>query len=482
MNYRMISFLMGHIMRLEAIFMMPPLAISLYGNEHSASFGFFVTIAVLIVVSLICIKFKPANKTYYAREGFVTVALAWIAVSLFGALPFYISGEIPGLVDSVFETVSGFTTTGASILTDVESLPKGLLYWRSFTHWLGGMGVLVFLLAIVPMTKGSGNSMFLLRAESPGPQVDKLVPKISETAKILYKIYIVLTLVQIVFLLAGGMPLFDSVTIAFGTAGTGGFAIKNDSIAGYSPYLQMVVTVFMVIFGINFNIFYLLLIREFSKAFHDEELRAYLGIMFGSILLITINILPLYDSHLWGAFRHATFQVSSVMTTTGFATADFNQWPELSRTILVVLMILGASAGSTGGGIKTSRVLILFKTAKRAVRKLLCPHSVKVVKLNGNVLDEGVINGVYIYMTVYSMISVLSLLLISVDNYSFETNLTAVMACLNNIGPGLGLVGPMGNFSIYSDFSKLVLTGNMLIGRLEIFPMLLLFFPSVWKR
>ncbi len=481
MNYRIIAYFIGRILRLEAVFMAPALAISLYQGEHAAAAGFLIAMGALLLVGVPWSWKRPENRSFGAREGFVTVGLVWVVVSLFGALPFFFGGGIPSYVDAVFETVSGFTTTGASILTEVESMAMGLLYWRSFTHWLGGMGVLVFLLAIVPMTRGSGASLHLLRAESPGPQVGKLVPKMHQTAKILYGIYVALTLFQIVLLLAGGMPLFDAVTTAFGTAGTGGFAVKNDSMAGYSFYLQTVVTVFMAVFGINFNIFYLLLIREFAKAFFNEELRVYLGIMLGSIALVTVNISHLYPS-VREALHHAAFQVSSIMTTTGFATADFNLWPEFSRSLLVLLMVLGACAGSTGGGIKTARLIILFKSVRNEVWKMLHPRSVKLARMDGSILDEGTLYGVNAYMAVYCIIVAVSALLVSFDNFSFETNVTAVFACLNNLGPGLGLVGPMGNYSAFSDFSKLVLTANMLIGRLEIFPILALLMPTTWRR
>lgn len=482
MNYQIIFFLISHILRLEAVFMLPALAISLYQKETAASAGFLLTILLLSMLSLPGIGRPPERKSFYAREGFVVVGLVWIVVSVFGALPFYVSGAIPNPIDCLFETVSGFTTTGASILTNVEALPLSLLYWRSFTHWLGGMGVLVFLLAVMPMVKSGGNSLHLLRAESPGPQVGKLLPRMHDSAKMLYGIYVALTLIQIVLLLAGGMPLFDSVTTAFGTAGTGGFAIKNDSLASYSVYLQAVVTVFMALFGINFNIFYFLLIRDFSKVWKSEELRAYLGIMFASTALVAMDLMHTLQEPFGRALHLASFQVSSIMTTTGFATADFNAWPELSRMILVLLMILGACAGSTGGGIKSARVLILWRAARKNIERMLHPRAVRRVTIDDKIVDGDTIDGVNVYMTFYCIIIAVSALLVSVDNFSFETTITAVLSCLNNVGPGLDLVGPMGNYSAFSNFSKLILTGDMLIGRLEIFPMLFLFTPSVWKR
>ena len=482
MNRRMILYLICQILRIEAVTMIPAAVIAIVQKEYPSLIGFIFAMLAMGGVSLLSAAFRVRKKEIYARDGFLTVSLAWIAVSLFGALPFWISGEIPNFIDCIFETVSGFTTTGASVVQNVEALPMSLLYWRSFTHWLGGMGVLVFLLAIIPIMKGKSTLVHLLRAESPGPSVDKLAPKLHQTAKILYGIYIALTMVQILILLAGGMPLFDSVTTSFATAGTGGFAIKNDSMAGYSPFQQGVVTVFMALFGVNFNIFYLLLLRQFSRVFRNQELRLYLGTMIGAILLITWNVLPQFDWNPGTAAHHVAFTVSSVMTTTGFATVDFNQWPMFSKTILVILMIFGACAGSTGGGIKSIRVLILFKEAKRNIRKMLRPRSVSAIHVDGAKVDDEVVHGVHDYLTVYTIISIASLLLIAIDNFSMETSLTAVLACLNNIGPGLDLVGPMGNYACFSAGSKLILSLDMLIGRLEIFPMLMLAVPVAWKR
>jgi trk system potassium uptake protein TrkH len=481
MNRRVIAYLIGHILRIEALFMLPALAISLYMREREAAIGLMATIGLALALGLAALMTRPKDKTLHAREGFVIVGLAWIVVSVFGALPFCLSGAIPSFVDSLFEAVSGFTTTGASVVADVESIPMGLLYWRSFTHWLGGMGVLVFLLAIVPLSRGTGYSIHLLRAESTGPQVDKLVPRMRRTAEILYAIYVAMTIIQIVLMLLGGVPLFDSVTLTFGTAGTGGFAIKNSSMVEYSPYAQSVVTVFMALFGINFSIYYLLLIRSFRAALKNEELRAYLGIMVAFAAMITLDILPMFD-HPADAVRHAAFQVSSIMTTTGYATADFNQWPQLSRMLLVLLMVLGASAGSTGGGIKIARLLVLFKAARSSVSQVLRPHTVRLTRMNGSPMDEDTIRATHVFMTLYTVIAVASMLLLSLNGFSVDTNVTAVLACLNNIGPGLDDVGPMGNYAAFSPFSKLILIANMLIGRLEILPMLTLFAPSVWKR
>ncbi len=482
MNHRMILRLICDILRVEAICLVPSIGISLYKGEKSAVFGLAISAVLSGVLSLSTYLFRPKSREIGAREGFLSVGLCWIAVSALGALPFVLSGAIPHFIDAFFETISGFTTTGASILTDVEAMPMGLLYWRSFTHWLGGMGVLVFLLAVVPMGKGKNSLLYVMRAESPGPQVDKLVPKLQNSAKILYAIYIVLTVVQIILLLIGGMPFFDSITTAFGTAGTGGFGIKGDSLAGYSHYLQTVCTVFMALFGVNFSIFYLLLLRQFSRVLHNQELWTYLGVMLGSTALITWNILPQFGGNVLESLHHAAFQVSSIMTTTGFATVDFNLWPTLSKTVLVVLMVLGACAGSTGGGIKVARMVLLSKAGHRGIKRMLRPRSVAQVHVDGQLASEDMIQNAYSYLSMYCAIILASLLLISIDGFSLETNITAVLACLNNIGPGLDMVGPTGNFSQFSWFSKLILSFDMLVGRLEIFPMLILFVPSAWRK
>lgn len=483
MNKRAIAYFIGQILRLEGLFMLPALAIAFSEGHQPSIRGFFVTILLLLLVGTFLIRRKAGKERgIYAREGFVTVALAWILISLFGALPFWISGAMPRFIDAWFETVSGFTTTGASILTEIESLPRSILYWRSFTHWLGGMGILVFMLAVVPQSKGSGDSFHLLRAESPGPQVGKLVPTMRRSARILYAIYIGLTVLQTVLLLLGGMPFFDSITTAFGTAGTGGFAITNNSMAAYdSYYLQGVVSVFMALFGVNFSLYYLLLLKEFRQVFRNEELLCYVGILLMSTVTIALNILPIYGN-LFDSFHHAFFQVSSITTTTGFATADFNLWPELSRMLLVMLMLFGACAGSTGGGIKVARVVILVKSVRNELQKLLHPRAVKVIRMDGKVLDDTIAHNVNVYLAVYCLICCLSMLLVAFDNFDFTTNATAVLACFNNIGPGLAMVGATGNYSAFSWFSKLVLSADMLLGRLEIFPMILLFAPSVWKR
>ena len=481
MNFKMMGRFMAQIIAIEGVFLLPALGISLGYGEWNAVLGFCVTLAVILVLGgtlfLLC---RKAGRLFGAREGFVCVSFSWVTLSLLGALPFCISGAIPNYIDAVFETVSGFTTTGASILSDVEALPKGLLYWRSFSHWLGGMGVLVFLLAIAP-GGGKGFTMHLLRAESPGPEVGKLVPKMRQTAIILYLIYIALTVIDLIFLVCGKMPFFEALCTAFGTAGTGGFGVKNDSMASYSPYLQNVTTVFMFLFGVNFSCYYLILLRQIRGVFKDEELRLYVGIAVTAVVLITVNIFSMYGS-LGESVRHAAFQDSSVITTTGFSTADFDQWPVFSKAILLTLMIIGASAGSTGGGIKVARVLLVLKSLRRNIRKILNPSKIQVIRNNARTVDEQVVENTNAYLAAYVIIIIISFLLLSLDQYNVETNISAVLACFNNIGPGLASVGPMCNFAGYSILSKLVLIVDMLCGRLEIFPMLVLLSRSTWRR
>jgi len=482
-NYKMMGRFLAQILFLEALFMIPALGISLYCGDSMAVRGFLVAIAVgagmAVVLYLIC---RGAPSAFYAKEGFVCVALSWIVMSLVGCLPFYISREIPSYIDGFFEIVSGFTTTGASIVPAVEDLSKGILYWRSFSHWVGGMGVLVFLLAIAPSgDKGQGFTMHLLRAESPGPDVGKLVPKMRQTAAILYIIYVVLTVLNILFLLFGGMNLFEAVCHAFGTAGTGGFGVKNDSYASYSPYLQNVTTVFMLLFGVNFSCYYLLLLKQFRSVFKDQELRTYVGIVLGSIALIAWNVRGLYGS-LEETVRHAAFQVASIVTTTGYATTDFDLWPSFSKTILLCLMVVGACAGSTGGGLKVGRFMLLVKGMRRNIRRMLNPRRVELVRNNGTVVDERVLDNTNAYLAAYVLIVFGVFAVISLDGFSTGTNFSAVLACFNNIGPGLEAVGPTCNFSAYSDLSKLVLSWAMLAGRLEIFPILVLFSRDTWKQ
>ena len=482
MNVKMMGKFLAQIIAIEAVFMIPALVISLCYGETAASAGFAWTLLIMTAVAGgLYLGCRKAGRLFGAREGLVCVGFSWIALSLLGCLPFVISGNIPRFIDAFFETVSGFTTTGASIVPSVEAMDKGILYWRSFSHWLGGMGVLVFLLAISPGGKGTGFTMHLLRAESPGPDVGKLVPKMKQTAVILYSIYIVLTIVDFVFLLCGGMNWLEAICTAFGTAGTGGFGVKNDSMASYSPYLQNVTTIFMFLFGVNFSIYYLLLLKQFRGAFQDEELRLYFGLAVASVLLIVWDIRPLYAT-LEETIRHAAFQVSSIMTTTGFATTDFDLWPSFSKSILMLLMVVGASAGSTGGGLKCIRVLLLFKILRRNIRQILNPKKVMVVRNNGKAVDEKVLDNTNAYLAAYMVILILSVLAVSLDGFSFETNLSAVLACFNNIGPGMAAVGPTCNFAAYSTVSKLILSVDMLAGRLEIFPILVLLSRSTWTR
>ena len=481
MNFKMMGRFIAQILTIEGFFMIPALLISLFRGEINAVTGFLWTyLLIIIAAALLFLLCRKAPSAFYAKEGLVCVGASWVVLSAIGCLPFYISREIPAYIDAFFEIVSGFTTTGASILTNVEAMSRGLLYWRSFSHWLGGMGVLVFLLAFTG-EQGKGFTMHLLRAESPGPSVGKLVPKMRKTAGILYLLYIALTVLNIIFLLLGDMPLFDAVCTAFGTAGTGGFGVKNDSLAGYSPYLQNVTTVFMALFGINFSCYYLLLLGHVRSVFKDEELRLYLGIIFGSILLIVLNLRGFYDT-LGETVRHAAFTVSSIMTTTGYATTDFDLWPAFSKAIIMLLMIVGACAGSTGGGLKVARLLLLLKSLRRNIGQVLKPRKVQVVRNNGAVVDEKVLDNANAYLAAYVVILFVSFLIISLDNFSIGTNFTAILACFNNIGPGLETVGPTCNYSGYSALSKLVLSFDMLAGRLEIFPMLVLFARSTWRR
>ncbi len=474
----MIGFVIGRILVTEAALLVLPLIVALLYGE--AAYPFLIPMALLVLIGLLLGVRRPARTALYARDGLAIVALAWIAVSAFGALPFVISGDIPFYVDAFFETVSGFTTTGASILTEVESLSRGGLFWRSFTHWVGGMGVLVFVMAILPMSDGHG--MHIMRAEVPGPTVGKLVSRMSDTAKILYGIYLALTLVEIVLLLAGGMPLFDACIHSFGSAGTGGFSCRNLSVGAYqNPYFDIVIGIFMLMFGVNFNLYYFLLIRRFRDVFHSEELRSYLLIVAAAVVAITVDIAHLYDS-VSTSLCHAFFQVSSIITTTGYATTDFNAWPTFSKGILVVLMFIGACAGSTGGGIKVARVVILVKASYGDMRRMLHPNAVSTVRFEGKPLTDRNLRGVHLFLTVYILVFTVSFLLLSLEQFDLVTTFTALAACINNIGPGLELVGPMGNFSAFSPWSKLLLSFNMLVGRLEIFPMLLLCAPSIWKR
>lgn len=479
MNYAIVFRLLSYILLCESALLMLPAATSAIYGEWSVLGAFLITAALCVVFGLLLRLAKPTSKVFYMREGFATTALSWIVISIMGAVPFVLTGCIPDPIDALFETVSGFTTTGASILPAVEGLPRGILLWRSFTHWIGGMGVLVFLLTLLPLTGGS--HVNLMKAESPGPQVDKLVPKVQSTAKLLYGIYLALTLAQLVFLMAGGMPLFESLLTAFGTAGTGGFGFKNDSFAQFSPYIQWVVTIFMILFGVNFNFYFLLLLRRFRRAVSSEEVRAYLGIILVSIGIITLNIRSMY-SGLGEALRHAAFQVGSIITTTGFSSCDFDLWPTLSKQLLVLLMFVGACAGSTGGGMKVSRILIFRKTVGKELKQAMHPQVVAPVRMDGKLLSHETIRTTNVYLCAYLFILVASIMLISLDGFDMVTNFTAAAATLNNIGPGLSQVGPMMNFAGFSNPAKLVLIFDMLAGRLELFPMLVLFLPSAWRK
>ncbi len=462
----------------SALFLLPAVVSLCYG-EFDTVLTFVLVGAGLAVLSLPMTLVKPRSKDMYTKEGLIIVAMLWIVFPLAGAVPFYISGEIPRFIDAVFESVSGFTTTGSTILTDVESLSHGMLFWRSFTHWIGGMGILVFALAVFPSSK---DSMYLMRAECPGPQVGKFVPKGKNTAMYMYAMYGVLTVVTIILLCAGGMPLFDSICHAMGTAGTGGFGIKNAGVAFYnSAYIDGVITVMMILFGVNFNIFYFLLIRRFKDVGKNLELRVYFIILVAATVLIGANIYPIYRS-VGESFRYAVFQVASIMTTTGFATADYNLWPAFSQMILVMLMLVGACAGSTGGGFKVQRLIIIFKNVGKYFKKLLHPKSVSLVTSEDKAMDTDTVHGVHCYLGIYMFLMLASMLLISVDNQDFATTFTSVTACFNNIGPGINKVGPMENFSFFSDFSKCVLSLDMLFGRLECLPMMMLFVPAVWKK
>lgn len=478
MNFRIIAYIVGWVCNFQAIFMLLPFFTALIYQEQEFS-SFLAAMAVCLVIGIPLTIKKPKNKVFYTKDGCVAVALSWLALCIFGAVPFVVSGYIPHPIDALFETVSGFTTTGSSILTDVEVLPHCILIWRSFTHWIGGMGVLVFLLSLLPLA--GGYHMNLMKAESPGPSVSKLVPKVQSTAKILYTIYFGMTIIQIILLLIGKVPLFDTLCIAFGTAGTGGFGIVNDSLGSYSTYCQVITTIFMILFGVNFSAYYLVLTKKFRQAFKYEEVRYYFGIIAVSILIITLNTAHLFRN-IQTAFQQAAFQVGSIITTTGFSSTDFNQWPALSKTVLVLLMFVGACAGSTGGGIKVSRILILCKAAKKEFQLYLHPNAVKKIKMDNKNITHEILRSTNIYISVYLLIFAASVLLIAIDNFDLITNFTAVAATLNNIGPGFEIVGPMGNFSSFSYLSKSVLIFDMLAGRLEIFPLLLLFFKDTWKR
>ncbi len=478
MNYSIIRYILCRVLEFQALFLALPFVVGLIYGEREGFAYLVVGVSCLLAGVLGKLK-KPKSTVFYAREGFVTVSLSWILLSVTGALPLFLSGEFSSYTDALFETISGLTTTGASILTDVEALSKCNLFWRSFTHWIGGMGVLVLILAILPLA--GGYNMHLMRAESPGPTVGKLVPRVRHTARILYEMYIFLTVIQIILLLLTGMSPFEAMTISFGTAGTGGFGVLNSSIGSYAVASQVVITIFMILFGVNFNVYYLIRARKPIQAFKHEEMRYYLGIILAAILLITINIRGSFQS-LFEAFHHAAFQVASIITTTGFSTVDFNMWPEFSKAILVALMFVGACAGSTGGGIKVSRVIIMLKMVKNELSYLIHPKRVRQVTMESRVVNKEILRSISVFFIAYIVIFAASTLLVSLDNLDFTTNFTAVAATLNNIGPGLNEVGPAANFSVYCQPAKFVLMFDMLAGRLELFPLLLLFSPSTWKR
>jgi len=476
MNYRFVFKRLGFILLIEAFLLLFPLCVALYYNEKVMPFVY--TILSLIICGGALSLIKAKRTSYYAKEGLIITALSWVLLSVFGALPFIIDGVIPSYIDALFETVSGFTTTGSSILTNVEAMSKSLLFWRSFTHWIGGMGILVFVIALLPLS--NDNSMHVIKAETPGPFPGKLLPKLSDTAKWLYGIYSFLTVLEIILLCIGGMPLFDSVLTAFGTAGTGGFGVKNNSIAFYnSAYVDYVIGIFMLLFGINFNVFFLIIMKKFKQALFNEELRAYLIIVIVSILLISFNILSLSQNY-FEALRLSFFQVSTIITTTGYSTTDFNLWPTFSKIILFILMLFGACGGSTGGGIKISRIVIIFKKLMNDFVSLIHPRSVRTVKLDNKAVEDKTVHEIAYFFILYFFIIGLITLLVSLDNFDFETTLSSVVACISNIGPGFGLVGPVGNFSMFSSLSKILLSLAMLLGRLELYPILLFLSPSIF--
>ena len=478
MNYRIVFYILGKVIIFLGLFLLLPFAVALIYQEKSGIYFLISAICSLIIGFLLSHK-KPKDRRFYAREGFVVVALSWIIISIIGACPFFFSGEIPNMIDAVFEIVSGFTTTGASILSRVEGLSKCMLFWRSFSHWIGGMGVIVFIMAIIPMA--GANNMHLLRAESSGSNVGKLVPKMKQTALILYGIYMALTIFMFICLHISGMPVFENLCNTFGTAGTGGFGVVSDSIAGYTNTQQWIISVFMFVFGVNFSFYYLIIFKKIGQALKMEEVRWYFILYIGAVVLVTINIVDIIGNT-GDALRHSAFQVSSLMTTTGFSTIDYEMWPSFSKGILLIVMFLGGCAGSTAGGIKISRFIIGFKSVAKEIKKLIHPQRVKITKIDGKAISDDTTRMVSVYFIVYIAIYVFSFIIISIDNFDFETNFTAVAATLNNIGPGFGEVGPTGNFNLFSPLSKIVLTFDMLIGRLEIFPMLLLFMPSTWKN
>ena len=480
MNYKLIFSNLGTVLAIEAALMIPSLLVSvIYGQDDV--YAFLISITILIIAGFLLHLLKPKDSQMYARDGFATVALSWFFVSLFGSLPFLISGAVTSPMDAFFESVSGFTTTGATILTEVESLPRGILFWRSFTHWVGGMGVLALMLAVLPSVKP--NSVHMLVAESPGPNPGKLVPKIRQTVKILYMIYTAMTLVQVVLLIISGMPVYDSIVHALGTAGTGGFSIKNTSIGAYNNvFAEIIIAVFMLLYGTNFSLYYQAIKGNIRSFLRDAEFRFYFGTVLVSIILITIDLTGKVFGSFWESLRYSSFQVSSIISTTGYSTADFNLWPSFSKAILVLLMFIGASAGSTAGGMKCIRIVLLMKLVRREIHRIIHPRSVYTVKIGGKTVNDDVLSGVTVFFYTFILIFAVALLIVSVEGKDMVSNFTAVATCIGNVGPGLGIVGPMGNFSSYSVLSKAVLSFCMIAGRLEIFPILLLFAPTFWKK
>ena len=478
MNRKIVLYFISWILKIEALCMILPIIIALIYKEEQVV-EFVVTAALALIISeVICLK-KPSNNAFYTREGFISVGLGWLAMSLVGAIPFVMDGCIPNYIDALFEVISGFTTTGATILADVEVLPKSMLMWRSFTHWLGGMGILMFILALLPIA--GKNDMHIVRAESPGPTAGKFVAKARDSASILYKIYIFITVTEIILLMIGGMSLYEAMLLSFGTVGTGGFGCLNDSCGSYTIYQQVVITIFMLLCGTNFNLYFLLLTKKFKEAFNSEEVKTFYAIVLSATVLITINIARSYDG-IGIAFKDAIFQVASIMTTTGYSTVDFDLWPTFSKTILIILMFIGACAGSTGGGIKVSRIVIAFKTIGKELTTMIHPRNVKVLKFEGKVIDHDVLRSVNTYIMTFVVVYAGSLLIVSLDGFDFQSSFTAIAATFNNIGPGIGAVGPMMNYSGFSALSKLVMCFDMLAGRLELFPMLLLFNIRTWIK
>ncbi len=480
MNIGIVRFIIGWMLEFEAAFLLLPTLVGVIYREVRISLVFLATSIICLLAGFLLKQRRPKRRDLYTREGFAAVALSWLTMSAFGALPFFLTEEIPNYIDALFETASGFTTTGASILTNVEALSHASLFWRSFTHWIGGMGVFVFIMAILPLM-GGGTTINLMRAESTGPSVGKLVPRVKDTAKILYEIYIGLTVIGTIVFCLCGMNLYEALTIIFGTVGTGGFSIYSDSVMRFSPLAQNMITLFMILSGVNYMAYFCLISRRIKDVFAIEEVRWYLGIVFGSGAIITWNIHKLYPN-IWDSLRHAFFQVGSIITTTGFSSADFDRWPELSKMILVLLMFIGACAGSTGGGIKVARIIILCKTIRKELAVMIHPRVVKKIKVDGRPLPHETLRATNVFIAVYSFIFFSSVLLVSIDNFDFTTNFTAVAATLNNIGPGLAGVGPTQNFSLFSPLSKCVLIFDMVAGRLELFPMMILLAPSNWKK